>query len=150
MASRNYIGNLPYAATDQQLAQHFEAYDELTEARVVTNRNSGQRKGSGFVQMIDNATAHTAIGALDGTLMESRSIRVNGAQARLDTGGRGDRRPRHDTGYRDRPGNLLAWHCPRLCPRAVLDILMNAGWWSFGLLEIARALPVPGCMLRVM
>jgi len=102
MATRIYVGNLPYSATDQQLAQLFEAYGEVTEARVVTDRNSGQSKGFGFVQMTDDDAARTAISALDGTLMENRAIRVNEAQARPETSGRGDRRPRRDNDYRDR------------------------------------------------
>lgn len=92
MATRIYVGNLPYSTTDQQLAQLFEAYGEVTEARVVTDRNSGQSKGFGFVQMTDDEAARTAMGALDGTLLDNRAIRVNEAQARPESGGRGDRR----------------------------------------------------------
>jgi RNA recognition motif-containing protein len=103
MSTRIYVGNLPFSATDQQLSQLFSQYGEVTEVAIIVDRDSGQSKGFGFVQMSDDAAARTAIAELNGTTLDNRSIRVNEAQARPDRssrgGGYGDRR---GGGYGDR------------------------------------------------
>ena len=82
MATRIYVGNLPYTADNEQLAQLFGAFGDVVEASVVMDRESGRSKGFGFVQMSDDAAARTAIASLDGTTLDNRAIRVNEAQAR--------------------------------------------------------------------
>ena len=102
MSTRIYVGNLPYSATNEQIAQLFTEYGEVSEATVVMDRDSGRSKGFGFVQMDDDAAARTAIGALNGTTLDDRAIRVSEAQARAD---RSDgSRPRRTGGYRDNRG----------------------------------------------
>ena len=88
MATRIYVGNLPYSADDQQLAQLFGAFGDVFEATVVIDRATGQSKGFGFVQMADDAAARNAIAGLNGTLLGNRSIRVNEAQPRPERSGR--------------------------------------------------------------
>ena len=82
MATRIYVGNLPYTTDNEQLAQLFGAFGDVVEASVVMDRESGRSKGFGFVQMSDDAAARTAIASLDGTTLDNRTIRVNEAQAR--------------------------------------------------------------------
>ena len=90
MATRIYVGNLPYSADDQQLTQLFGAFGDVVEATVVIDRATGQSKGFGFVQMADDDAARNAIAGLNGTLLGNRSIRVNEAQPRPErSGGRG-------------------------------------------------------------
>ena len=84
MAIRIYVGNLPYSATDQRLAQLFAPYGAVTEARLIVDRASGQNKGFGFVEMSDDRAARTAIAELNGTVVDDRAIRVSEAQARTD------------------------------------------------------------------
>jgi RNA recognition motif-containing protein len=99
MSTRIYIGNLPYSATNEQLAQLFGEFGEVSEATIVMDRESGRSKGFGFVQMASDAAARSAIGALNGTTLDDRAIRVSEAQARPD---RSDgSRPRRTGGYRD-------------------------------------------------
>ncbi|GAC1452944.1 MAG: RNA-binding protein [Ktedonobacterales bacterium] len=102
MATRIYVGNLPYSATSQQLTDLFAVYGEVTEATIVSDRDSGQSKGFAFVQMTDDNAARTAIDALNGTTLDSRAIRVNEAQARPDRPRRDGDRPRRDSDFRDR------------------------------------------------
>ena len=103
MATRIYVGNLPYSATDQQLADLFGQYGEVTESTVIMDRNSGQSKGFGFVQMSEDDAARSAIAALDGANLDGRSIRVSEAQARPDSGGgRFGGGRRESSGYRER------------------------------------------------
>lgn len=84
MSTRIYVGNLPFSATNEQIAHLFAEYGEISEATIIMDRDSGRSKGFAFVQMADDAAARTAIGALNGTTLDDRTIRVNEAQARPD------------------------------------------------------------------
>lgn len=95
MATRIYVGNLPYTATSEQLTDLFSAFGEVSEATIITDRGTGQAKGFGFVQMTQDDAARTAIANLDGTTLDNRAIRVNEAQARTTrTDQQGQRAPR--------------------------------------------------------
>lgn len=89
MATRIYVGNLPYNADNQQLIELFGAFGEVVEASVVMDRDSGQSKGFGFVQMATDDAARNAIQSLNGTMLGNRTIRVNEAQPRPERGGGG-------------------------------------------------------------
>jgi RNA recognition motif-containing protein len=89
VATRIYVGNLPYSADDQQLQQLFSAFGDVVEASVVMDRGTGQSKGFGFVEMANDEDAHKAIAALNGTMLGNRTIRVNEAQPRPERGSRG-------------------------------------------------------------
>lgn len=89
MSTRIYVGNLPFSATDQQLTELFAAYGDVSEVSIIVDRDSGQSKGFGFIQMSDDAAARTAIAELNGTMLDNRAIRVNEAQARPDRSARG-------------------------------------------------------------
>jgi cold-inducible RNA-binding protein len=82
MSSRIYVGNLPYSAESQQLTQLFGAYGEVVEATLVMDRDSGQSKGFGFVQMTSDDAARRAIAALHGATLGDRTITVNEARPR--------------------------------------------------------------------
>ncbi len=86
MATRIYVGNLPYTTDNQQLAQLFSAFGEVMDAAVIMDRATGQSKGFGFVEMSDDTQAHNAIQALNGTMLGNRTIRVNEAQPRAERG----------------------------------------------------------------
>jgi cold-inducible RNA-binding protein len=92
MSVRIYVGNLPLTATEDQLHQVFAAYGALSEVTIIRDRDSGQNKGFGFVQMADDAAARTAIAELNGTMLDDRALRVNEAQARTERTGSYDRR----------------------------------------------------------
>jgi RNA recognition motif-containing protein len=86
VATRIYVGNLPYTTDNQQLAQLFSAFGEVLDAAVIMDRATGQSKGFGFVEMSDDTQAHNAIQALNGTMLGNRTIRVNEAQPRAERG----------------------------------------------------------------
>lgn len=98
MATRIYVGNLSYSTTDQQLTQLFAPYGEVTEARIIVDRESSQSKGFGFIQMTDDDGARQAIAALNGATVGDRALKVSEAQARPD---RANDRPRRGSGARD-------------------------------------------------
>ncbi len=75
-----YVGNLAYKTTDDDLRTLFSAHGEVTSARVVTDRISGQSKGFGFVEMPDRDSAQKAIEAINGQDLQGRALRVNESQ----------------------------------------------------------------------
>jgi RNA recognition motif-containing protein len=87
VATRIYVGNLPYSADNDQLAQLFGAFGEVVEAAVVMDRDTGRSKGFGFVQMANENEARNAIASLNGTMFGNRTIRVNEAQPRPERSG---------------------------------------------------------------
>ncbi len=107
MATRIYVGNLPYTIGNEQLAQIFSAYGEVGEASVVMDRDSGRSKGFGFVEMADATAAQNAIASLNGTTLDNRTIRVSEAQPRPErsrSGGRGGYRDSYGGGSNDFDG----------------------------------------------
>jgi RNA recognition motif-containing protein len=90
-----YVGNLSNEVTDATIKEAFEPFGEVTSARVIKDKYSGQSRGFGFVEMPTEAQAQTAIRSLNGKDLMGRSINVSEARARTDrgrTGGQGGRR----------------------------------------------------------
>jgi RNA recognition motif-containing protein len=91
--TRIYVGNLPFAATEESVRALFAAHGVVEKLSLVMDRDSGRPKGFGFVEM-SNADASRAMQALNGADFEGRPLRVNEAQARPAGGGGGGRGPR--------------------------------------------------------
>jgi RNA recognition motif-containing protein len=87
-----YVGNLPFSATEDELAGLFAAHGDVESISLITDRDTGRPRGFGFVEMPDESAA-SAIAALDGTEMGGRSLRVNEARPRRNDGG-SQNRPR--------------------------------------------------------
>ena len=98
---RLYVGGLPYQTTEHDLIDLFEQVGQVTEASVITDRDTGRSKGFGFVEMSDEQ-AQTAIDRLNGTVLGDRTITVNQARERQSTGSRGyqGRERRSNNSYR--------------------------------------------------
>jgi cold-inducible RNA-binding protein len=92
MATRIYVGNLPYTVTNDQLAEMFAPYGQIGDATVVMDRDTGRSKGFGFVDMADDAAAQAAIAELNGRTMGDRALTVNEARPREDRSRRGGSR----------------------------------------------------------
>ena len=75
-----YVGNLPWATTDDDLRELFATYGAVASSAVVNDRETGRSRGFGFVEM-DGADADKAIGELDGRDYGGRALRVNGSGA---------------------------------------------------------------------
>ena len=88
-----YVGNLPYSVNDSALQELFSQYGNVSSARVIIDRFTGNSKGFGFVEMPEKEEATAAINALDGNDFDGRSLRVNESQPkpRNDRGDRGGR-----------------------------------------------------------
>jgi len=85
-----YVGNLPREATEEDLRKAFESFGEITTAKIITDRFTGDSRGFGFVEMSNNSEAQAAISGLDGKDLKGRALKVNEARPRRDDrGGRG-------------------------------------------------------------
>jgi RNA recognition motif-containing protein len=96
MAKKLYVGGLAYSVTDQELSDLFAEYGTISSATVIKDRDSGQSKGFGFVELADDAAAMKAINDLNGKDFSGRSLTVNEARPQEDRrpggGGGGYRR----------------------------------------------------------
>lgn len=77
-----YVGNLSWQTSEDELNDAFAAYGEVTRATIISERDTGRSKGFGFVEMANQEEAEAAIGALDGSNLGGRDIRVNEARPR--------------------------------------------------------------------
>jgi RNA recognition motif-containing protein len=84
MAMKLYIGGLAYSIKDEELKTLFEEYGKVVSAKVITDRDSGQSKGFGFVEMDDIKEGQNAIKELNGKEVSGRSIVVNQARPQED------------------------------------------------------------------
>jgi RNA recognition motif-containing protein len=83
-----YVGNLPYSADEEQLKTLFsEGGRQVTEVRIVTDRDTGRPRGFAFVEMGSQADADAAVNALNGKDFGGRALTVN--EAREQTPRRG-------------------------------------------------------------
>ncbi len=97
MSRKIYVGNLPYSVTDASLKSNFAEFGDVSSARVMMDRDTGQSKGFGFVEMTSADAAQAAITALHGVSVDGRSIVVTLAKPREE---RAAPSTRSDTGYR--------------------------------------------------
>jgi cold-inducible RNA-binding protein len=81
-----YVGNLSYDATDEALRGAFESFGQVTSARIIKDKYSGQSRGFGFVEMTEQAQAQAAIKSLNGKEMMGKQLNVNEARTRTDQG----------------------------------------------------------------
>jgi RNA recognition motif-containing protein len=89
MNARLFVGNLDYSLAEADLRSAFEPYGAIRSATIVTDRMTGQARGFGFVEY-DNATdAQRAIEALDGQVLNGRTLNVTVARERPAGGPRG-------------------------------------------------------------
>jgi len=76
-----FVGNLAFAASERDLADHFAGCGSIVSVRIPTDRNSGRQKGFGYVTFESREAADKAMG-LSGTDIAGRSIRVDYAASR--------------------------------------------------------------------
>lgn len=84
MASKLYIGGLAYSVTESELEEFFAEIGKVTSSAVIKDRDSGQSKGFGFIEMENDADAKKAIEELNGKDLKGRSIMVSEARPQED------------------------------------------------------------------
>lgn len=80
MAKKLYVGGLAYSVTEQELEAFFATMGKIVSTAVIKDRETGQSKGFGFVEMEDDTEALNAIKELNGKELSGRSIMVNEAR----------------------------------------------------------------------
>ncbi len=89
--SKLYVGNLPFSVTSTDLEGLFTPHGPVASVNVIMDRDTGQSRGYGFVEMGDKAHAQAAMTALNGHSLEGRSLIVNEAKPKTNTAGTGFR-----------------------------------------------------------
>ena len=92
---RLFIGNLPYNVTSDDLQRAFGEAGTVTSARVITDRETGQSRGFGFVEMGSAAEGQKAISMWNGQDLNGRALTVNEARPMAEGRGAGQRSQRY-------------------------------------------------------
>jgi RNA recognition motif-containing protein len=93
MSIKLYVGNLSYEMTEEQLREMFSEAGQVVSAKIITDRQTGQPRGFGFVEMETKADGQKAISMLNGRNVDGRPLAVNEARPQQKSfgggGGRG-------------------------------------------------------------
>ena len=79
-----FVGNLSLSVTEHVLRSLFEAHGAVERVHIMTDRDTGQPRGFGFVDMTNDEEAVKAIGALNGKDVEGRTLEVSEARPKAD------------------------------------------------------------------
>ena len=89
-----FVGNMAFSVTDKDLRELFEQYGTVDRVNIITDRETGQPRGFGFIEMGDDREAQAAIRGANGKELGGRTLNVNEAKPREDrrsSGGGGSR-----------------------------------------------------------
>ena len=89
MSKKLFVGSLSWGVNDDSLRDAFSVHGEISEAVVISDRDTGRSRGFGFVTFEDDDAADKAVAALNGTELDGRTIRVDVAQAKERSHGGG-------------------------------------------------------------
>src|SRR5215208_6122350 len=89
MATKLFVGNLPFSATGAELEGLFGQIGAVTSANVISDKFTGQSRGFGFVEMSSTQDAQSAIEKFNGYELQGRALTVNEAKPQENRGGGG-------------------------------------------------------------
>jgi RNA recognition motif-containing protein len=107
-----YVGNLSPDTTEGDLREAFAAFGQVATATIVKDRFSGESRGFAFVEMPTRTEAQNAINGLNGKMLKGRTMNVNEARPRTESGGMGGGGRRNDNrggGNRRGGANARPW-----------------------------------------
>jgi RNA recognition motif-containing protein len=84
MAKKLYVGNLSYNTTEDGLRNHFSSFGSVASVKIIFDRETGNSKGFGFIEMGSDEEATAAIAGTNGREFEGRQLRVNEAMDTVD------------------------------------------------------------------
>ena len=87
MGNKLFVGGLSWDTDDHGLRQAFEEHGEVTDAKVINDRDTGRSRGFGFVTFASEAQAQDAMQAMNGTQLDGRNSRVDEAHDKRGGGG---------------------------------------------------------------
>jgi cold-inducible RNA-binding protein len=98
-----FVGNLSFDATSESVRSLFEQFGTVDRVNLITDRETGQSRGFGFVEMGGSSDeALRAIAALDGKELAGRAIKVNEARPKENRGFGGGSERSHTGGGKGR------------------------------------------------
>ncbi len=86
-----HVGNLAYNVTEDDLRALFSDFGEVSIVNIIKERSSGQSKGFGFVEMLNNSEADKAMKALNGSKLKDQAIKLSQAKPPAKRPQRGSR-----------------------------------------------------------
>ena len=89
MKNRLYVGNLAFDTSEDAIRQAFAEFGEVTEVKLMLDRETGRSRGFSFVTMADPQAAQKALAQMSGRMLDGRPLRVDEAE---------ERKPRTDGG----------------------------------------------------
>jgi RNA recognition motif-containing protein len=92
MSTNIYVGNLPFSATEDEIQELFSAYGTVERVSLITDHDTGQLRGFGFVEM--SSGGDEAIAGLDQRDMGGRTLNVNEAHPQEERSSQRPSRPR--------------------------------------------------------
>jgi RNA recognition motif-containing protein len=102
MGQKLFIGGLPFSTSTDELGQLFKQVAGVESVAIVTDRDTGQSRGFGFVEMATSEAADEAVQKFNGSTLGGRTLTVQIAKPSAPRGSGGGRR---DGGYRSGGGN---------------------------------------------
>jgi cold-inducible RNA-binding protein len=84
-----FVGNLSFGATEDTVRALFETHGTVDRVNICTDRDSGQPRGFGFVEMANDGEAEKAISAVNGKELDGRALNVNEARPKAERSGGG-------------------------------------------------------------
>jgi cold-inducible RNA-binding protein len=87
MAKKLFVGGLSWDTTGDGLRETFAPYGEITESKIITDRDTGRSRGFGFVTFSEDENAQSAISRMNGSSLDGKILKVNEAQERSPRGG---------------------------------------------------------------
>ena len=100
-----FVSNISFKVREQALKELFQQYGEVSNVRIIKDKETRRSKGYGFVEMPNDDEARNAMNALNGQELNSRAMTATEARPRTEGGGGGgggerrfnnNRRPRND------------------------------------------------------
>lgn len=86
MSIKLYVGNLPHSMTEEELRTLFSEAGNVASAKIITDRQTGQPRGFGFVEMDSKVEGQKAISMLNGRTVDGRPLQVNEARPQQKSG----------------------------------------------------------------
>ena len=102
MSRKLFVGNLPYSVTSERLSEAFSQFGNVTSSKVIVDRETGRSRGFAFLEMETDEQGAASMQAMNGALLDGRSIAVREAVERQPGGGGGGDRG-GGGGYRGAP-----------------------------------------------
>jgi RNA recognition motif-containing protein len=86
---RLYVGNLSFSTTEETLQERFGEFGQVDEVAIITDRETNRPRGFAFVTMKNESEGRAAVEGINGVDIDGRTITVNEARPKTESGGRG-------------------------------------------------------------